>query len=296
MRVKLRAALLLLLFGFMVWSTGRLRTAAMGHYLSARQYEGIYYLPPPQWLPVLSIGYRKVLADLLWMKALIYFGDELFHRSNARHLYDYADAILTLDHRFKAVYHWVASCALYRTGEITLADVKKAISYLERAVKLFPSDGGLAWDLGATYSYELSPMLDDPAQRMEAKRKGVEHLHFAVLRGAAPPWVALANASLLTKLGRTEQAIRHLEETYTSITDATHREQIEKRLSLLRSEAFTEAFTYTVRAFEQARQRDFPFVSPGLYWQLGSRPPYDGINLLLHHFDPMQEDTAAETL
>lgn len=296
MRAKLRLALFVGLLGFMVWSTGRLRAAAMGHFLSARQYEGIYYLPPPQWLPVLSFGYREALADLLWMKALIYFGDELYHRSNARHLYDYADAILILDRHFKAVYHWVASCALYRPGEITVGDAKRAISYLERAVKLFPFDGGLAWDLGATYSYELAPMLDDPAQRLEAKRKGLEQLQFAVLRGAAPPWVALANASLWTKLGRTEQAIRHLEETYTSISDPSLREQIEKRLSVLRSQAFTEAFIYTVREFEQARQRDFPFVSPGLYWQLGSRPPYDGLNLLLHHVDPLQENAAAETL
>jgi tetratricopeptide (TPR) repeat protein len=296
MRVKLRIPLVILLLGSVVWSTGRLRVVAMGHYLSARQYEGVYYLPPPQWLPVLSIGYREVLADLLWMKALIYFGDELYHRSNARHLYDYADAILALDNRFKTVYHWVASCALYRPGDITVADAKKAISYLERAVRLFPSDGSLAWDLGATYTYELAPMLSDPAQRMEAKRKGLEQLQFAVLRGAAPPWVALNNASLWAKLGRTEQAIRHLEETYVSVTDSTLREQIEKRLSVLRSQAFTEAFAYTVREFEQGRQRDFSFVSPGLYWQLGSRPPYDGINLLLHHFDPLQENAAAEAM
>jgi hypothetical protein len=108
--------------------------------------------------------------------------------------------------------------------------------------------------------------------------------------------LALANAAFLTKLGRTEQAIRHLEETYTSITDSLVKEQIEKRLMELRSQAFTEAFTYAVREFERDRQRDFPFVSPGLYWQLGPRPPYDGLQLMLHHFDPSRENPAEESL
>jgi hypothetical protein len=277
-----------LLFCLAVFYTKHLRGEAMEQYLGSRPYENVYYLPPPDWLPILSVGYREVLADLLWIKALIYFGDEVYHRSEARHIFDYADAILALDERFKAVYHWVSSCALYRPAQITVDDAKKAISYLEKGVKLFPSDGDLAWDLGATYSYELAPMLDNPAQKLEAKRKGLEQLQFAVLRGSAPPWLVLSNASMLTKLGRTEQAIRHLEEMYSTVTDSGLREQIAKKLGELRTASFTEAFTQAVSEFEKARRRDFPFVSPGLYWHLGTRPPFDGLKFILNNFDPVE--------
>jgi hypothetical protein len=167
---------------------------------------------------------------------------------------------------------------------------------LEQAVKLFPSDGDLAWDLGATYTYELAPMLNDPAQRASAKRKGLDHLQFAVLRGTAPPWLALTNASLLTNLGKKEQAIRHLEETYSSITDSVLREQIEARLAVLRNQAFSEAFSYAVRQFEKGRQHDFPYVTPDLYWQLGTRPPFDGVKLMLNHFDPSPQSAQTEAL
>jgi len=52
----------------------------MDHYLSMQAYEDIYYLPPPKWLQVMSLGHRRAVADLIWLRALIYFGDEFVNR------------------------------------------------------------------------------------------------------------------------------------------------------------------------------------------------------------------------
>ena len=290
------AVIVLLMSGFC--SIRYLRVHAMGHYLGTRRYEDVYYLPPPPWLRAFSLGYREALADLIWMKALVYFGEELFHQGNVEHLYSYADAMLALDKYFVAVYRWVASCALYRTGEVKVDDVHKAIGYLERGIRLFPDDGQLAWDLGATYRYELVPMLNDSGEREEARRRGLEYLQIAALRGAGPAWLALSNAAQLEKLGHSEQAIRHLEETYSMTYDSKLREQIEARLQQLRSLAYAEALRNAVANFEQARQRDFPYLSPTLYWMVGPRPPFDGYRQLQHRFDPwidrMAEDDAQQ--
>ena len=277
-------ALLLVLVGAY---TGRLREQAMGHYLSTQRYEDVYYLPPPAWLRLFSLGYREALADLIWMKALIYFGEELYHRGEVKNLYAYTDAILALDEHFVAVYHWVASCALYRTGEITVDDARRAIAYLERGVRLFPDDGTLAWDLGATYRFELVPLLIDREARDEARRRGVEHLQTAALRGAGPPWLVFTNATQLEKLGQTEQAIHHLEEAYQSIFDPQLRQDIESRLRALRSTAHAEALRHAVVDFEQERQKHFPYLSGILYWLVGARPPFDGYQQLQHYFDPL---------
>jgi tetratricopeptide (TPR) repeat protein len=286
---RFSAAVTIILLLGAICCADRLRSQAMGHYLGTRRYENVYYLPPPAWLRLFSLGYREALADLIWMKALVYFGEELYHRGDVTHLYAYTDAMLALDERFVAVYRWVASCALYRTGEITADDARKAISYLERAIRLFPDDGELAWDLGATYRFELVPLLEDRKKRDEARRRGVEYLQAAALRGAGPSWLVLTNATQLEKLGHTEQAIHHLEEAYGTIHDPQIRESIEIRLRELRSVAHAEALKHAVVSFEQKRQRDFPYLSGTLYWLVGPRPPFDGYRQLLHHFDPLSD-------
>jgi hypothetical protein len=264
------------------------RGNGQGHFLATQRYEDVYYLPPPDWLQVFSLGHREALADLIWLRALIYFGDELRHRGEVHNLYNYTDAMLALDPYFKRVYQWVATNALYRTGTISERDARRAIAYLQRGVRLFPDDGDLAWTLGATYLYEL-PTLLPMDQRDEARRKGLEHLQVAARLGAGPPWLALSTATVLGKLGKREQQIAHLEEVYDQVSDPKVKEQIELRLAQLRSAAFAEALKRTNEELEQARQRDFPYVDRDLYLLLAPKPAFDGTALLLRNFDPVPD-------
>jgi tetratricopeptide (TPR) repeat protein len=265
------------------------REHGQGHVLSQRRYEDVYYLPPVEWLQTFSLGHREALAGMVWLNALIYFGEEIVHQGQVAHLYSYADAIIGLDPNFKRAYQWVATCALYRTGHITTEDAKRAVKYLERAVKRFPDDGELAWDLGSQYIYELVPMLDDKQAKAEARRRGVEHLRVAALRGAGPPWLALSAASEFSRLGQTEQQIRYLEEVYPQVDDPKIRHHIESKLARLRSEAHAEALRRTDAEVEAARRRDFPYLDTTLYLLVGARPPVAGRELLLRDFEPMAE-------
>jgi tetratricopeptide (TPR) repeat protein len=262
------------------------RAAGERDFLATQRYEDVYYVPAPRWLRVLSLGHREALADLLWLRSLVYFGDELLHRGEVRHLYKYADAMLALDEHFKKVYLWVSSCALYRTGNVTDRDARKAIDYLERAVRLFPDDGELAWTLGATYTYELAPLLDREEDRTEAKLRGLPHLRVAALRGAGPPWLALTTASELARLGQHEQEITHLQEIYPQISDPAMKAEIEARVTSLRDQAYTEAFRRTTDELEARRVRDFPYLDRALHLLVGSKPAFDGNALRLRNFDP----------
>ncbi len=264
------------------------RRHGQGHYQATQRYEDVYYLPPPDWLRVFSLGQREALAGLIWLRTLVYFGDELQRRGEVRHLYRYADAMLTLDPSFKRVYLWTASSAIYRTGHVTADDVRRSIDYLERAVRLFPDDGELAWMLGATYLYELPQHLP-PDQREEPRRRGLEHLQVATRLGAGPPWLVLTTAKGLHKLGQREQEITHLQEVYDQISDPDVKAEIEARLTELRSSAFAEALRRTNAEIEASRLRDFPYLSRELYQLVGPKPPFDGRALLLRGFDPESE-------
>jgi tetratricopeptide (TPR) repeat protein len=274
----------------------KLRAHAQQHFLHSQTYEDIYYLPPSDYLVVGSLGHREALADLLWMKTLVYYGEELIHRGGVENLYRYADAMLALDPDFKRVYRWVASSSVYRLRAITVDDVKTAIRYLEVAAQRFPDDGEIAWDLGANYTYELAPMLTDETQRAAAKRKGLDYLEAASLRHAGPAWLALEAASQLNALGQREQAIRHLEDAYAVASDANIKTKIEAQLARLRTEAYAEALRRTAQELEAARQRDFPYVDATLYLLIGPRPPFGGDRWLAQGFDPAPRNASADEL
>lgn len=289
--MKLRAAggvLLGVLFVCaLALAADQLRQDAQRRFSATQTYEDIYYLPPPNQLVVASLGYRAALADLIWMKALVYFGDELAHRGNVANLFRYTDAMLALDETFRRVYRWVASSAIYRTGEVTLQDVERAVAYLERGTRLFPDDGELAWDLGATFAYELVPMLPVGPRREEARRKSLEYLEVAALRGAGPAWLGLNTAAQLDSLGRKEQALRHLQDLYATATDPSVKQLLEQRLAALQTAAYAEAMRAAGRELEAGRARDFPYMSATLYLLVGAKPPFDGDQLLLRDFDPV---------
>jgi hypothetical protein len=271
MRTRFVMALLGVGMVAFVWSAGELRQSASQAYFRTQTYEDVYYLPSAQWLPVLSLGYKSALADLLWLKALVYFGEEIHHHGQVKHITHYADAILSLDPYFRAVYRWVSMGILYKPGAATLEDALAAARYLERAIQLFPSDGELAWDSGATWRYEVFPRAKDPSVRQHAKKRGVEQLQAAARLGGGPPWLALTNATELRGLGQTEQAIRHLEEMYATVQNDDTKQQIALQLEALRNRAHVEALEQFHTQWERERLDNYPYVSEALYVWLGNR-------------------------
>ncbi|MCB9619523.1 MAG: hypothetical protein H6721_22660 [Sandaracinus sp.] len=248
-----------------------LRAEAMDRFLGATAYEDVYYLPSPVWMRRFALGHDEALADLVWMKALVYVGDEFAHRGDVENVYRYADVIVALDPDFRRVYSWATTMGLYRPTRPTLEEGLEAVRYLERGLERFPDDGELTWELAATYAYELPSLTDDVAEKERFRSVGSDHMVTAARLGAGPPWLALTNASHLETLGRFDQAIRHLEEMYALVQDDDTREQIELRLEGLRAGAAAEALRSTERDLRDRHQRDFPWIPVDFYVVVGPR-------------------------
>ena len=261
---KFAAAALLLGLLAGVWS---LRSRAMDRYLATQSYEDIYYLPPPHWLEVISLGHRRALADLIWLRALVYLGDEFVNRGEVRHVFKYGESMLALDPDFKRVYRWVGMAGVYTPKVSSPEHMERAIDVLRRGVERFPNDAELAWDTGAMITYELLPHLpeDDP-DRERLAADGRDHMMTAARLGGGPAWLVLTNAASLRKLGETDRELRHLEEVYGMVGDPSVRTQIEIRISQLRDQAYSEAFRAANEDFEQRRQEEFPYLPSTLYF------------------------------
>ncbi len=247
-----------------VWS---LRGRAMDRYLRTQTYEDIYYLPPPEWLQVMSLGYGRALADLIWLRALIYFGDEFIHEGEVKHVHSYGESMLKLDPDFRRVYRWVGVAGVYTPKGSSRELVEQAVDVLRRGVDRFPDDGQLAWDAGATIAYELLPLLpaDDP-RRETLAAESTEYMMSAARLGAGPEWLVITNATALRKLGEKDREVRHLEEMYALVRDPAVKAEIEARLSQLRDEAYAEAFRRANEEFERRRQEEFPYMPSSLYF------------------------------
>lgn len=286
----LGAALLLVGLGAAIRTT---RLVAFQQHHDSDHYEDAYYLPPSEWLPPMSLGFRQAAADLLWCRTLIYIGEEFLRGGVLRHATAYADAIITLDPDFKAPYRWPATVSLYRPGEFDLEEVLGAVDYLRRAVRRWPNDGELAWDLGSTLRFEVVPHVKDAALKQKLEGEAADMLSTAALLGAGPPWLALNSSTLLTKLGKKEQAIRHLEEVYGTVQDPETKAQIAARLASLRSQTYAEAVREANEQFEQQRRRAFPYLSPTAFFVLGPRAQEERFRLLEDNFLPA---TATDSL
>ncbi len=269
-----RGLVVLMAWVLLVLASGRLRGAAHGHFVRTSRYEDVYYLPPPEWLLVLSLGHRRALADLVWIRALLYFGEELRQKGAVRHVFRYGEAMVRLDPDFRRVYRWVAMAATYHTGEVSSEVTMRAARFVRRGAERFPDDGRLAWETGALLVYELAPWLEregrvDAARR--AREEGASFLASAARLGAGPPWLAMANATLLRRLGKMELAASHLEEMLALTRDPAERERIAARLETLRDSLRVEAQRRFLKALREAHQRDYPWMPLDLYLLVGPR-------------------------
>lgn len=248
-----------------------LRLAVFDQRQASLQHEELYYLPPAGWLPVMSLGFQAALADLIWCRSLVYFGEELIQQSSVRYVFDYTDAVLALDPDFRSAYTWIATAALYRPRDVSNEDGLRAAEYVRRAIERWPNDGELHWRYGALLRFELAPTLSAGPRKEALIARAAPHLAIAASLGAGPPWLALNSSSLLQRLGQTEQAIRHLEEVYGTVQDDLTKQRIEEQLAALRSRAFVEALKTANAEFEQRREAGYPYLPPSLFLLVGDK-------------------------
>jgi tetratricopeptide (TPR) repeat protein len=266
---RLKKVLLLGCLAALAYAGRELRLRLFAQHQRAQRYEDVYYLPPANWLPVISAGFRAAGADLIWCRSMVYFGEELMQKGGVKYAFDYTDAVLALDEDFRSAYMWIATAALYRPTAVSVSDGLRAAGYLKRALARWPNDGELHWRYGSVLRFELAPLLPLGPEKERLIALATPHLAAAASLGAGPPWLALNSVSLLKRLGRTEEAIRHLEEVYGTVQDQPTKQRIEEELGRLRSHSFVEALKTANTEFEQQRKASYPYLSPGMFLLVG---------------------------
>lgn len=229
------------------------------------------YLPRPAALRAMSLGHTELAADLVFLRALIYFGGQLEQKGQFRWLDNYLDTITALDPRWKTPYRWAGVATMYNGHPITNQMVLDSSHFLERGARQFPDDWELSFMLGCNYLFELHT--SDPKQQEAWRRVGGDWVQHAALVGGAPSWVPLLAATIMRKEGRQEAALRHLEEVYVATDDEETRRQVRNRLLGLHAQIDLDREARERAAFEAAWKKTLPYAPPDLFVAVGPAAP-----------------------
>ncbi len=208
---------------------------------SAKETRDVYFLPPPNQVVKLSLGYRHAVADMIWAHVLVSQGLHTFqqrHFSNLTRLYD---VITTLTPTWRTPYLLSEALITFQTGQVPYAEVVKTREILELGTRNLPLDGEIWLSLGQFVSFMApSSYLDDkPEVAARWRQEGVKYLARATELGAGQShisWQALGGANILAAAGKRDEAIRFLQLAYAVSDDAEFKADVEKRLARYRQQ------------------------------------------------------------
>jgi len=108
------------------------------------------YLPKGEYLKVAVLGYRQLAADLIWIKALQYFGVRTQTAAGYRWAYHAVDVLTDLDPKFAFAYQVAGTILSVAAGQI-----QESVAILTKGVRHNPEVWELSFFLGYDYFFEL---------------------------------------------------------------------------------------------------------------------------------------------
>jgi tetratricopeptide (TPR) repeat protein len=193
------------------------------------------YAPSASSAPMLTLGYRELAADLLFVRLVGYYGSP---DNEAHAIASLAEAIAALDPQFRRNYEFGAVATTSARRGVDNAAHLRAIALLEKAAREFPTHWRYPNLAGQIYLVDLQT--DDPAQRREWNQKGALLLESAARKPNAPAESALVASNLRTRLGQHQRALDGLREMLLITDDRAARERIIEQIAILTSESSDE--------------------------------------------------------
>ncbi|MCB9642836.1 MAG: hypothetical protein H6728_07130 [Myxococcales bacterium] len=220
----------------------------------------LYHLPSPQNLQRLSVGYRGVLADLVWIRALLYAGEHFSDKiGSIRWLPQYFEAVRALDPKYRFAYEWAATLNIYNRRTPTRRDMVESLRILDLGREQFPNDHYFPYSIAMAYIFEINLTRRDHQQlrqdykafckkpvpsalsrdqlirqtRSCMKRIGARYLMEAASKPNAPPYIGVQAAGLMRRNHTNNQMIcNYLMDLLWRANQAESVRKIRERLSL----------------------------------------------------------------
>lgn len=227
--------------------------------------EDLYYLPAARQLEVASLGYREVLADLIWIRALLLIAD-VRRGQDHEWIIRYLDAITTLSPKFRRAYVWGGVAFVYTGEDLSRDMIDRAVAVYRQGLEHYPEDHELLFGAGMMLLRDVSTTDGyTEAEVAASKREGAALLRKAAAFGA-PPVVRQYAATLVSDPATgDEMALSFLESQYLETDDEDYRRLLERKIAELADEGRLARLDEIRGAFLRERNATFPYLPDTTY-------------------------------
>jgi hypothetical protein len=229
-----------------------------------------FYLPSEKVLRIGSLGYRHMLADLMWVKTLMYFGTELSGQKRQTWLAAHVWRVIALDPSFELAYQWAGAAMLYGGRIIDNETVLASNGFYRAAMARFPHNwrypAALAFNLA--YEYRAST----PGETEKNREEAIGLFREASRMAGAPPYLKVFAITQMTKAGMNQLAAEYVREAYASAQDEEERTLLARRLRDLEKGEGAAVLQWHQEQLTDLHQRTLPYGSQELFLHLGLRP------------------------
>lgn len=178
------------------------------------QIEDLKYLPNGNFLKGAALSYKGILADLLWIKALVYFGEHVKSDQQYTWLYHILDITTTLDPYFEDPYEFAGIVLAEELG-----DIDGSIKLLKRGMDNVPKSHDRYWYLPFFLSYNYMYYKKDFAT-------AAHFLEIAAKYPQSPSYIPLLVSRLYANSDNHQVAVSFL----TEMINSTQNKQIKESL------------------------------------------------------------------
>lgn len=211
------------------------------------------YQPQGDALRVAAMGYHGLLADGMWVRAVLQFADLMEDGSeqSTRWLESTLQAIAVLDPQWRTVYY-------YGGGFLrVMEDVEASDRLFELGMQNLPDEPYFPFSLGMNAYLHRDDT--EAAQRW---------LSIAAEKPSAPPWYHAAAASFLEGRGQRRAAIRYVQEQIEQESRPDVVRSLERKRDALMHDELSGRLTELVERWEAEQGQPAPELSV-----LGALPP-----------------------
>jgi hypothetical protein len=227
---------------------------------TTQKIEQFMYLPNGEYLRIACLGYRELVADLLWIQAIQVMGERNVSETAGRWLYRALDTITTLDPKFVRVYE---AGGLALTTLVVLPEESNRL--LKKGALHNPGEWKLPFLLGINYYFEL---YDDA--------KAAEYISEASRLRGAPPILSTLAANLYVAAKSPQQAVDLLTAVYQNTSDENAKQLLEQRLKIVIVERDLQLLEHAIDRYRELHgrlpDRIADLEGPGLLRQLPIEP------------------------
>lgn len=206
--------------------------------------EEVLYVPSSTTLRRMSLGYRGLLADIYWTRAVQYFGGKhMVEATNYDLLYPLLDITTDLDPHLVVSYTY-GSFFLSQAVPAGAGQPDRAVALLEKGIRANPDEWRLYFNLGFVHYMDRK----DLKSASEAFARGSE-------RPGAHPFLRVMAAYMAQEANENKIAAALWTQLYETSNDKMIRENAAQHLTALRVDQEVEALEKRIATYRERNGR-----------------------------------------